>query len=452
MGMPVPIPPLHRTALADEITTLYAHINVATCRLLELIADFDALGYYAGFGALSTAHWLTWACGIGPAAAREKVRVARALAELPRVHAAFRAGRISYSKVRALTRVATPACEETLLDMAGHATAAQTERIMRNYRQALSLDPPEVTRQPLEPDLHCLWDDSGCLVIRGRLSPDQGAVFQKAFEHALETVNRTAGEGAPWEREDYPASARRADALVMLAERAITAEAGEASTADRFQVTVHVSAETLAAEEIAPDEATDPPRSGGLPRMEDLPQIDPGPVIAPEVARRLCCDGSVIPMLTSESGEILNVGRRTRTIPPALRRALERRDGGCRFPGCEQRRHVDGHHIHHWARGGETRLDNLVSLCRRHHTLVHEGGYAIRKHRAARGLDFEFVGPSGEVVPRSEDLRGGDWEKLVMNVSAETPHLHASTLTPDLDWRPPDYHHIAWWMVNFMPR
>lgn len=455
MGAAIPDRIVQRTRLAAEITTLYAHINAATARLLELIAEFDAVGGYADDGALSTAHWLGWACGIGPTAAREKVRVARALQELPATRAAFQAGTVSYSKVRALTRVATPACEATLLDMARHATAGQTERIMRNYRQALSLGEGMNGQNRPEQELSCLWDGEGCLVIRGRLAPDQGALFLKALERAWcelkdeePPAEETVGTRCfhPGHSDDHPVSERRADALVVLAERSLEAAAGDSATADRFQVSISVSAETLTTDSAHPTEPAEPA------------EIDDGPVIGHERIRRLTCDASVVPILESEDGNLLSVGRKTRTVPPALRRALKRRDGGCRFPGCQQRHYVDAHHIEHWADGGETRLDNLVLLCRRHHRMLHEGGYTIR---ALDDAGMQFLYPDGRVIPATaEDLSRGDCETLVAEVrrhscrhgdSAESS-LDGSTLTADLDWRPPDYPHIAWWMTTFMSR
>jgi hypothetical protein len=124
-------------------------------------------------------------------------------------------------------------------------------------------------------------------------------------------------------------------------------------------------------------------------------ELDDGPALAPETARRLTCDASLVE-LRARSGKPLSVGRKTRSVPPALRRALRRRDRGCRFPGCERRRFVDAHHIEHWVRGGETSLDNLVLLCRRHHRLVHEGGYGIE--RLPRGK-LRFLDPYGVPVP-----------------------------------------------------
>ncbi len=133
-------------------------------------------------------------------------------------------------------------------------------------------------------------------------------------------------------------------------------------------------------------------------------ELDEGGAVAPETARRLACDASVVRM-SERRGKPLRVGRRTRTISPALRRALQRRDRRCRFPGCENRLFVDAHHIRHWAHGGETRLDNLVLLCRRHHRLVHEGGYAVDAR-------LRFYDPYGRPLARASALARGDPGKL----------------------------------------
>ncbi|HSH44007.1 MAG TPA: DUF222 domain-containing protein, partial [Arenicellales bacterium] len=124
--------------------------------------------------------------------------------------------------------------------------------------------------------------------------------------------------------------------------------------------------------------------------------------VSAETSRRLACDSGVVHWRESTDGTALDVGRRTRSIPPALRRALERRDGGCRFPGCTAHRFVDAHHILHWADGGETRLDNLVLLCRHHHRHIHEAGYTVTMNDA--GLP-EFTDPKGEPIPTGPDTR-----------------------------------------------
>jgi hypothetical protein len=120
-------------------------------------------------------------------------------------------------------------------------------------------------------------------------------------------------------------------------------------------------------------------------RETDTAYIDDGPHVYPKgtwtavTSRRIACDCSIVGIKEDENGEPLSIGRRSRSIPPPMRRALGARDGGCRFPGCTNTRFVDGHHIKHWAEGGETSLDNLVLLCRHHHHLVHEGGFACER-------------------------------------------------------------------------
>ena len=188
--------------------------------------------------------------------------------------------------------------------------------------------------------------------------------------------------------EDIPQEVRRADGLAILAERFLSvpplSDEG-LSTADRYQLTVHASAEAL-------------PELGNID-ADDPPHIEHGPVVAAETLRRFACDAAIVRILETGDGEPLDVGRKTRVISPALQRALKRRDRGCRFPGCANTRFVDGHHIKHWADGGATRLDNLVLLCRHHHRLLHEGGYYLVKDGAA----FIFCRGDGELIQaRSE--------------------------------------------------
>ena len=134
-------------------------------------------------------------------------------------------------------------------------------------------------------------------------------------------------------------------------------------------------------------------------------ELECGQRLAPDTARRIACDGSLLRITDDAAGNPLDIGRKTRAVPPAMQRALRSRDGGCRFPGCTHDRFVDAHHIRHWANGGETSLDNLALLCRRHHRLVHEGGFGIE--RIADGA-LRFTRPDGRVIakhPRLPDAR-----------------------------------------------
>jgi hypothetical protein len=387
--------------LSAEITTLAAHLHAATYRLLVLIEEFDRRGGWGEWGVLSCAHWLSWNCGIDLGAAREKVRVARCLPHLPQIADAFRKGEVSYSKVRAMTRVATPENEDYLLMIARHGSASHVERLVRGFRRVLRTMEREHTHALHEArEADVFWDDDGMLVVNARLTPEQGAVFVKALEAAREARFRERAAAQAHDDASAPGgvsaevsckaetapdthSARRADALVAMAESFLDHGLAGAGTAERHQVVLHVTAA-----------ATRSPEPG----IFDACTLEAGPPIAGDTARRLGCDASLVRMVESAAGEPLDVGRRMRTVPPAIRRALERRDGGCRFPGCTNRRHVDAHHVHHWADGGETSLQNLVLLCRRHHRLVHEGGFAVRAVDGARHLVFSRR--DGEAIPR----------------------------------------------------
>jgi len=371
--------------LADRLSELHAHITAATCRFLELLAEFDENEYYVTAGFHSTANWLNWRCGIGMNAAREKVRVARALQGLPKIRRAFARGEISYSKVRAITRAADTQNEDYLLMFARHGTAYHVERLIAGFRrvkriEAAEQDDPE-DRAPQYRGVSSYWDEDGCLVVTARMPAEQGAMFLKAVELAVDRgfeAERNEAEESPDSSKPRPRiGQRRCDALAEMAETYLACEAPGGSSGDRYQVMLHVSAETSSAEPL------------------DFPRIDKGPGVSAETSRRLSCDASIIPIVRDMKGEPLSIGRKSRTIPPAIMRALWVRDGGCRFPGCTNSRFVDGHHIKHWADGGETSLENLVLLCRRHHRLVHEGGYSCE--RTSRGIAFRS--PRGNVIP-----------------------------------------------------
>jgi hypothetical protein len=370
-------------ALEHELTTLAAHLNAGNYRFLELLAEFDRRGGHVGWGIVSCAHWLQWKCGIGLVAAREKVRVARALTGLPRISDAMRRGVLSYCKVRALTRIATVENEDYLVELGEIGTVSHVEKVVRLYRRTdrgKELDAANDARA--DRGLRCYVDESGVVVVQGRLDPEAGALVMKALQaagDALRETERASREACAAEpdaaKQPYPA--RMADALGLLAETFLEKGAAPLAAGDRHLVTVHID------ERVLRDESEE-----GRNHVQD------GASLPPATVRRLCCDGSLLAILERADGTVLDVGRKTRAIPPALRRALDARDRGCRFPGCSNTRFVDGHHIEHWVDGGETKLTNLVTLCRRHHRFVHEYGFRIEG-----GVDeLKFVRPDGRVV------------------------------------------------------
>jgi Domain of unknown function (DUF222)/HNH endonuclease len=389
--------------LEREITSLTSQIHSATCRWLCLIAEYDARQGWGQWGAKSCAHWVSWQCGVAPGVAREHVRVARRLVQLPLIRAAFAEGELSYSKVRTLTRVENVEDEAELLRLARYATASQLERLLRAYRRVVRAERGAADGRP-ERWLECAHDDDGGVVIRGRFPGEEGELVYAALRAARDRLARedvpagTSGEDRIQQRagdrdtaEGVPAGTpkptiaeARADALLLLADSFLARGPAARTGGDRYQVVVHVDSATL--------------HDGSGERCE----LDDGTPLPAETARRLACDASLVRVLERD-GVPLKLGRKTRTIPPALRRALNACDGGCRFPGCTSRRFVDAHHIEHWAHGGATDLDNLVQLCRHHHRLLHEGRYGITR-RPGGGLAFNRR--DGRRIPIAPGRRG----------------------------------------------
>jgi len=403
-------PPETLSRLEAQISELWGHLNAATYRFLALVAEFDRHEGYARHVLPSTAHWLNWQCGIGMIAAREKVRVARALEHLPEIRAGFASGEFSYSKVRAMTRVATPANEAVLASIARHGTASHVEKLVRKYRWTQRRD-AQITAQSqhLNRSVHWYFDENETFVLNARLPPEIGALVAQALQ-ATEDVLREQGsrderdhprvrderdELRPhvdvnrfgWSSVSSAHTANRADALRLVAEAFLAMRSDEVeatSSADRCQLVVHVDQAVLTKDIAARD--SEPHRA----------ELDGGHALALETVRRLGCDCTVVGVLEGRDGEPLNIGRKSRSIPPAIKRALRARDGGCRFPGCDRTRFCDGHHVKHWADGGETKLGNLITLCTFHHTWLHEGGFGVT---ATDDGVFVFTRPDGSRIP-----------------------------------------------------
>lgn len=369
--------------LGEEIADLSAHLDAATHRLLECIRRFDEAGGWHEQGAASCAHWLAWRVGWDQATARERVRVARALGRLPAIDGALRSARLSYAKARALTRVATPDNEAKLLEMALIATGAQLERLCRGYR---AVQDGERAPEPEERSVRQRVLPGGMVKLELVLEPDEADLVLRAIERARE-VSRQAQPPAPEAAIGAAAAAASAqddpavetpwpsgaDGAVRLAESFLAGNPVTGTGGERFQVMVHLDQEVLGAD------------GAWTATLED------GSCVSAETLRRVACDCALI--AASRDGEALNIGRRTRSIPPAIRRALMLRDRGCAFPGCTHTAFLHGHHVEHWLHGGDTSLGNIVMLCTFHHHLVHEGGWTV-----AAGVDgaFAFRSPGGK--------------------------------------------------------
>jgi 5-methylcytosine-specific restriction endonuclease McrA len=466
--------------LEERICELAAHLAAGTCRFLQLVAEFDVRRGWACWDLPSCAAWLAWKCQVAPGTAREQVRVARALGGLPVICAEFAAGRMSYAKVRALTRIATPQTEAGLAEITGPMTAAQCERFVAAHRTAS--DAQDVAnRAARRVSVHVAED--GSVAISARLPAAEGAVVLQALraaagdcEHphrrhhdpaedttpAQGTVaahdpapaadtgpagditpagyTTPAGESVPGAGDRDGARAEEdgagagtcraslADALVEMAGAYLSGKIVTAGNPDLYQVVVHVGPEALidgpdpvpgptaaaspsgvSAE--TPDGTPFGPGAGPQCRVAGHPahprrcHLEDGPAISPAAARALACRATVSWMLHDHDGTLLDVGRRHRRATAALRRAVRERDRGrCQFPGCRSRR-TDIHHVIPWAKGGKTRLRDLILLCEAHHVIVHARGWLITP--AATG-GFGFTRPDGQRMPHGPVLPGSD--------------------------------------------
>ena len=404
--------------LGDKIAELSVHLEAATGHLLDLIREFDLQGGWNN-GFRSCAHWLNWRVGLDMGAARERVRVARALGTLPLLAHALAKGELSYAKVRALTRVATPETEARLLALGRAGTADHVERIVRGWRRMdRNAEIAEAKQQHVHRALHVYQDEDGMVVFRGRLAPEVGAVLIKALAAAREALYQQARAtraeiGLVIDSvETPPMEQQQADALGLLAETALHHGIDPGASGERYQVVVHVDAPVLA-----------DPDQPGQAVLED------GVRVSAETSQRLACDASRVVMQHAADGRVVEVSARARTIPPALRRALHHRDRGCRFPGCGVR-FGQGHHIRHWAQGGPTTLSNLAVLCRRHHRAVHEDGYQLARRPDG---ELEFRRPDGRLlpeVPPHPDVPRDPMGVLRAQHDAEGLVVHAHTATP----------------------
>ena len=314
-----------------EIERLAADINAGSARWLELVGEFDRRTGWANTGCRSTSEWVAWRCALTSRAAREHVRVARALPELPLVRAAFARGELSYSKARALTRVADRESEVELLELARHATAAQLERMIRAARRASAAEAAEAQRTSF---LRWHWDErDGSLRLEGKLPPEDGALLLRALEAARDALHERRLADAEGERGDgsaEPLAARgpsgsaepparelprvpsptNVESIAAVAEAALARPPTGLTGGERYQVLVHVDASTLATDE--PGASVSGP---GACALAD------GPGIAAETARRLACDSSLVTLVERDGNRSPSAGEGARCRPRSAGRS-----------------------------------------------------------------------------------------------------------------------------------
>ena len=367
--------------LDSNIRTLCLRINAETYELLVMIREFEQRGGYLKWGMDNMAAWLAWRCDLSMATAREKVRVAQALAHLPLVSEAFSTGELSYSKVRSLTHVANSSNEEALVAFALRNTAAHVADRCRELKMGMPQSVSVAERAFANRSLRIRRnDDRAMLSITIDLPLEAGELIEKALDKARDDESLQMPDLV-----DTSWSKRQADAFVTLVKDYLCGGEKEKGTSENYLVNIHVDQSALA----------------GDAGRSSLPL---------ESAKRLCCDGHAVVLTEDGNGQPLSIGRKSRIVPRAIERAVKARDRNCcSFPGCANKRYLHVHHVEHWSDGGETSLDNLMLLCTKHHTLVHEGGFRIQKDFRD---SWSFYRPDGVAVPdcgyRADDMLDDD--------------------------------------------
>jgi hypothetical protein len=338
--------------LGDAIEQCHALQMALHHELLGFIREYDRREAWKEDGCPSMAVWLTLRLQVAHHTAREWVRVAHALVELPAIDALCDEGRLSWDQLAPLTLVATP---DDDIEQAEEALVSSAAALARRARRSRTLTVADATAAHERRRFRWWWSTDGTtLRVSGALAPESGQTLIARLEQEAGRLLSPPGPDAVVESFE----ARCADALVGLASTA-PADQGDA---DRAAVVVHVQEQDLAA-------GAEAAHGGELG--------DDGPTLAVETVRRLACDSRLEVVVDGADGAPVGVGRARRTVPAWMTRQLRRRDGGCVWPGCGRTRWLHAHHVIHWADGGPTDLGNLVLLCPLHHRMVHEGGRAL---------------------------------------------------------------------------
>jgi hypothetical protein len=357
------LPDLPDARIEEDFTELQRAVELLEVERLRRLAEIDRRRLFERDGHLSAASWLASTFKVAWGTAREHLRIARALEEMPQTRQALDAGELSMSAVRVLvaTRDADPSafgrCEKELVEAARIHSMQDLQRIAAYWRQAVeterSLEGDEKVRERRR--LHASVSFLGMVRVDGDLDPETGETLLTALRAVLDAESRSGGG------DDRTPAQRRADALGEICRQWLDLAERPSVAGERPHVTVTVDADAL---------------QGALGETSELDHVG---AVHPDAARRLACDASIMRVVMAGRSEPLDVGRRTPVVSPAMRRALIVRDRHCRFPGCD-RPHTwcDAHHVVHWADGGPTALPNLLLLCRRHHRMFHErGGFRL---------------------------------------------------------------------------
>jgi hypothetical protein len=451
--------------LADEITTWAGRVAAGEARLLVLIGEFDDRVAWGGPGMLSCAHWLTWRTGMGPVAARERVRAARRLRELPLTAAAFAEGRLSWTQVRAISRAATPETEASLVDLARRCTGAQLERVCRALRQVHEAERRADEPEAAEDAMRCSerYAADGTLVLTLRVAPQDAPVARAALERmkaevqaereasAAELAEQVAvvAPEAPDGLQDASAEAAALWKAGLTREAAVRAEARvrglEVRPATLGDALVRMASRSL-----------DLPSPAPVPKQRLRLMVDPlsgwartstGELLPPmtltQVMRTLPGRGDApqLPLEPAPSWTAYDLGRSTRLVSGRLRSLLGQVDGErCRFPGCSRVKKLHAHHVVFWRDGGPTDLANLVLVCSRHHTLIHSKGFQLvlspdRTLTVRTAADIP--------VPHAPELQ----RQSALDLDVDE-RIDRDTLPPLWDGDRLDLDHVVWAMLH----
>ena len=379
----------------EQLDRLHVDISAGQRELLAYVAECDERGLWHDDGCRDMAQWLSGRFGISNWAARRWVDAAHALERLPHLSEALESGVLCLDKILELARFATPETEEKLIAWARRVSGAAIRR-KADLANRASLE----SERDAETFRFLRWwwfDDGRRLGLEGEFPAAQGAAITKAIQRVADRLPAPPQPELieePWDSRDDSLDARCADALLAMASLTIRDD----DDPDRATVVVHTALDGCCEERAA--------------------EIEGGPVIHPEIARRLSCDARLQFVLTDAEGNALGIGRASRNVPAWLMRELRHRDHGCAFPGCDMRAFLQAHHIRHWEHGGRTDLDNLVLVCHFHHKLVHEMGWNV----ALDGATSEWFRPSGRrfdpgpdpplTLPRLDDVEGAFGEAV----------------------------------------
>jgi hypothetical protein len=361
---PVELPASAQLDLLRQLWPLLCRLDAAVTRVLGVV---NAQGSATEDGAISTVGWLRSRLHAGNASPR--VQVAKALEDLPEVAAAFDRGEISFTHAHIAAKTARDLDRQVLAAgvdklLAGQAVEhppAVFGRAAERIRDHFNPDAADKDGRHRHLDQWLDVDKTyrGAVSISGMLAPDTGELLLQTLGAFMRPVNPD---------DLMPATSRRAEALAEMCR--VTADKALQTGGHKPQVTVTIDWDTLRG------------KVGNLFNQHGAwtgARLGSGAPLTPDTARRLACDAGLVPAVLGSASEPLDVGRLRRLVTPALRRALNIRDGGCRFPGCDRPpTWCDAHHLRSWVLGGPTSLENMILLCRRHHVLAHECGWTIQ--------------------------------------------------------------------------